>query len=217
MSAAQTALWGVLVFAVVAAIDLLVTRQLAPAAGLTDDAVIFCLGLIAASLAGTVALLKILRRHDPPNYLGLTFPPLKIFGLWTLSAGVKIALLELAAWLFTRPSVPPAWQETFADATAKPLLVVALIIVGPLFEEMFFRGFLHRGLAATRLRWIGAIAITSVLFSLAHFPADLWSFAHGILVGTLLGGARHHSGSIAPSIAIHAILNGKVLVQLALA
>jgi membrane protease YdiL (CAAX protease family) len=81
-------------------------------------------------------------------------------------------------------------------------LVVA--VLGPVAEEVVFRGFLWGALE----RWLPPVVVlvlTTGLFALAHLdpvhtPAVLF-------VGLFLGWLRHVSGSLAPSVLCHAVNN----------
>jgi membrane protease YdiL (CAAX protease family) len=220
LSPGRTAAWALAVLVVVGAVNTLVQVALAaPAgpAGLRDDATIFSLGLILGSLAGSALLLWILRAREPRRDLALTAPRLVHFALWIVITAITIYVTGALGVLLGHPAVPTAWQTTFDNASSPRLLAFALVVVAPLFEEGYFRGFLHRGLAASRLGPTGAVLLIAVLFTLVHFPEDLWTATLGLVNALLLGLARVHTGSIVPGIAIHALLNATILVQLALA
>jgi uncharacterized protein len=86
---------------------------------------------------------------------------------------------------------------------------VVTCVVGPICEEILFRGFMFRSLANWRRPWQAAL-ITGVLFGGTHAlsaPAvDLVPLA---VFGVLLCGIYQWSGSIYPCIALH-ILNNAV-------
>ncbi len=63
-------------------------------------------------------------------------------------------------------------QETGSVFGMTGFLVLALI-VGPVMEEVVFRGYLQSALARRMPHW-GAIAITSLLFMAGHGPTILW-------------------------------------------
>ncbi|WP_141727573.1 CPBP family intramembrane glutamic endopeptidase [Thermogemmatispora onikobensis] len=88
--------------------------------------------------------------------------------------------------------------------TTVTLLVLA-VIVAPLCEEIFFRGFvfpgLRRGLATG---W--AVLASALVFGLAH--ADLGSLPVLIVIGLLLALLRWWSGSVYPGLLLHMLNNG---------
>lgn len=217
LSLARTALWALAIL-VVAAAGQVLAAALAPAAaaGLRADGRVFSLGIILGSLAGGALLVWALRGRDPRAYLALTRPRLAHLVVWLLLGALLVALQALAADLLGRPAIPALWHETWRATDAAWLLVLALVVVAPIFEEAYFRGFLHRGLAA-RLGPAPAVALVALLFTLVHAPEDAWTLVHGLSNALLLGLARHHTGSILPGVLVHAGLNAHVLVQLALA
>lgn len=220
LSPAKTLGWGLAILAVTAVVHGLTALAMGgdpDPANLRDDGLVFSVGILTSALAGGAFTVWLLRRHAPRVYLALTWPPLFVLILWILIGAAKVAVLEGALWLLGRPAFPDEWLATFAATRSIPPLVLALVVAAPIYEEMYFRGLLHRGLAASRLGPIGAIAVISLLFSAAHFPGDILSLAQGVVLGVLLGVTRWQSGSILPCIIIHAMINAKMLIQLALA
>ncbi len=211
--------FGLAVVALTAVTQGLATTAIAPAtslpAGLRDDGLGFAVGILCSALAGGGLLLWLLRRHSPLGYLAVIRPGWSTFALWIAIAALTTAAVDGLTFLLGRPLVPDAWFAIFHATRGLPVLLFALVVVAPIYEEMYFRGFLHRGLAASRIGPYGAVAAIAALFSLAHFPEDAWTFTQGLVTGALLGAARQHSGSIIPCIAIHALLNAKVMIQLA--
>ena len=89
-------------------------------------------------------------------------------------------------------------------------LVVSAVMVAPVVEEIIFRAFLQTTLRQSGLvrgRW-AAIGLASVLFTAIHFGADSWHALPGLFVLSLgLGYVYERSGSVWPSIALHASFN----------
>jgi membrane protease YdiL (CAAX protease family) len=83
-------------------------------------------------------------------------------------------------------------------------LVVAAGALGPLVEELFFRGALF-GALARRYGRAGALAAASLLFAAAH--RDLRSFAPDLVGGAVMGLVRVWSGSLWPALLVHAAFN----------
>jgi membrane protease YdiL (CAAX protease family) len=176
------------------------------------DALLFSAGIILSSIAGGAVLYLVIRVRSPRAYLALVRP--RMIALWI---GAEVAFNAVAStlrWLTTGHVVPLEWVEAMRNAPVA-LVLVALAVFAPLFEESFFRGFLHRGLAASRLRVPGAIIVTSLLFTLAHFPADTFALFETLLGALLLASARHHSRSLITPIVMHAIGNASFVILLA--
>jgi membrane protease YdiL (CAAX protease family) len=94
----------------------------------------------------------------------------------------------------------------------KLALVLVIAVLGPLVEELFYRGALFSPMRR-RHGVIGVVAVTSALFALAHVQ---WQMLLPIgIVGIALGVLRSESGSLWPSALMHGIFNGLTLISLA--
>jgi uncharacterized protein len=212
LSAARTAAWGLLVLAATGLAQALTTAAMAA----HDEGTRFGVGVLVSASVGGALLLALLRGRSPRVDLALTWPRATTLIAWVLIAAATAAALDCVALALGRPRISDEWFVVFHGAQCLPALLLALVVVAPVYEEMFFRGLLHRGLAASRAGPVGAVLGVAALFSLAHFPADAWSFAHGLALGVLLGAARQSSGSLVPCIVVHALLNARVVLELAL-
>jgi membrane protease YdiL (CAAX protease family) len=99
--------------------------------------------------------------------------------------------------------------EEPAPATfmAKVFYFIEATIFAPVVEELVFRGFLFRGLAASRLGPVGAIALTALLWSAIHDDRTWIGFVKIVCDGLLLAWLRWRSGSTIPTIAVHSLHN----------
>lgn len=91
--------------------------------------------------------------------------------------------------------------------------LVVSVIVAPICEEMFFRGFVFMGLLRVMPVW-GAILLSAFLFATAH--VDLGSFAVLFIIGIALAFVRWRTRSLWPSVLLHLLNNaiGTVLILL---
>jgi hypothetical protein len=86
----------------------------------------------------------------------------------------------------------------------------ALVAGAPaVFEEVGFRGLVQGRLAET-LGARGALAVQAALFAFLHLTPAI--FPSHFLVGLALGWLRVATGSLWPGMAVHAALNGLVLL-----
>lgn len=95
-------------------------------------------------------------------------------------------------------------QAKNAPFTTYATLIVS-VLVAPICEEVFFRGFVLPGF----LRGMPvamAIILSSLIFAVAH--ADIGSFVVLFVIGIALGFLRWRTGSIWPGIILHTINNG---------
>jgi membrane protease YdiL (CAAX protease family) len=90
------------------------------------------------------------------------------------------------------------------------LLFVGLALCAPLGEELFFRGYLQSRLVARAGAFYG-IAITALLFALAHF--DLMHSTATFAMGLALGYAAFRAESTWVTVAAHFINNVLAVVS----
>lgn len=83
-------------------------------------------------------------------------------------------------------------------------LVAGAVLIAPICEEIFFRGFLFAGLLHRMSLWPAAL-LSAFLFALAH--GDIGSFAVLFVFGLVLAIVRWRTGSIWPGVIIHAANN----------
>ena len=95
---------------------------------------------------------------------------------------------------------------------------ISLVILPPITEEIVARGFLFGGLR-TKLPFAVAATITSVLFAAAHLGEAseglLWIAAvDTFILSLVLCYLREKTGSLWPSIGVHALKNGLAFIVL---
>lgn len=125
---------------------------------------------------------------------------------WT----IPLALLAVyAVTYFHDLLVHPERQEILTLFPRTPagvtLLVLLAVVAAPLFEELFFRGFLFRGLANS-WGWMLGAAISATAFGAAH--AQLTIFVPLFTLGFALAWVYRRTGSLWTCISLHAVFNG---------
>ncbi|NLV55369.1 MAG: CPBP family intramembrane metalloprotease [Acidimicrobiales bacterium] len=202
-----------------------------------DDASLGVLALGTASLwvgmVGAVVLVLRARRADPRSSLGLAVRPLDV------PIGI---VLGVACQLVLVPVVSTPWARflgeslddlkgpacRLADKADDPFGVVLLTLVtvvgAPIVEELFFRGFVQRGVVgfmAGRFgaaglspavgRWVG-LTLTAALFALVHFQR--LQFLALLAFGLVLGVLADRTGRLGPGIVTHMAFNATTVVTL---
>jgi membrane protease YdiL (CAAX protease family) len=81
-----------------------------------------------------------------------------------------------------------------------------LVVIGPFFEEVFFRGYLYGKLRTRGISVLVSIVVTSALFGLAHMQLNVGIDTFVLSVVMCL--SREFTGSIWPSILMHMMKNG---------
>jgi len=90
------------------------------------------------------------------------------------------------------------------------LLFLAIVIIAPVGEELLFRGFLQQFLEQHWKDVTRAILVTSLFFAIIHMNS-YWLIQIYIL-GIFLGYLSWRTGSVIPSLILHAINNGTALI-----
>ena len=108
-------------------------------------------------------------------------------------------------------------QVLLAHSKEAPLTtyatLIAAVIVAPLCEEVFFRGFVFAGLCrGMPVGW--AIVLSALLFATTH--ADPGSFVVLFAIGLALAFLRWRTHSLWPGIALHALNNGAAAILIVL-
>ena len=97
-----------------------------------------------------------------------------------------------------------------------PLFWLAIVVLAPIFEEVFFRGFMFAGLERSQLGGPGAIVVTLLAWAVIHVQYDLYGIATIFVLGLLLGAARLRARSVLLTIGLRATMNLIASLQLAL-
>lgn len=220
LSAGQVAGFGLLIYILVIFVHILILIGMSvvetikgsalPIATIAGSGFYIALITILGGIIGTALIILITRYYQGSSfteYLGLTRISLKRLGVWLLIAIIYLTLMDTCSYLLKRPIVPEFMNKVVQTARFPWLLYFAFIVAAPVFEELFFRGFLYKGLSNSRLKSIGAILLTSFCWSLLHTQYDRFIVFQIFLGGVLLGFARLKTGSVYVTIGMHALQN----------
>ena len=97
--------------------------------------------------------------------------------------------------------------DTYTTAGFKPILWFGFIILAPISEEIFFRGFFFKGVECSKLGRIGAVIITALAWAALHTQCDFFGVVDIFVGGLLLGLARWKSKSVYVPIGMHIVAN----------
>jgi membrane protease YdiL (CAAX protease family) len=95
-------------------------------------------------------------------------------------------------------------------------VIVAVVVVGPIGEEVLFRGFLFRGWVTPNWRGVIAAVVIPVLWSAMHLQYDWFGMSQVFLIGLVLSWLRWRSGSCLLTIVLHMLVNLVGMVEVAL-
>lgn len=124
--------------------------------------------------------------------------------------GVLAAIITITLGsLLPRPPVQTEMEELLRSRASILLVGFFAITLGPLFEELAFRGFLMPLLVRT-FGAVAGVALQAVPFALLHGNEYAWAWQQIVLLflaGTAFGWMRYKTGSTAASTYMHAGYN----------
>lgn len=136
--------------------------------------------------------------------LGLRAPVLRKAWPWILLFMAWIAA-EWAITASTRAIATEGYAEQMAQRSF-PELLLSMVVLGPLWEELLFRGAMFSALLRRWGVWAAAI-IPSILWGLIHTDYEWWVVASTVGSGVVLAVIRWKSGSLYPPLVLHAAVN----------
>jgi membrane protease YdiL (CAAX protease family) len=176
--------------------------------------------VIVSAFAGTgliLAFIKVRRGAGIIEYLGLK----KISWKAALVAiAITAAFLILEALFSVYLQVGEGETNTMTDiyntAVWPALLWIAIVVFAPFFEEPLIRGFLFEGFRRSRLGLIGAIFLTSIIWTCLHIGYSVYSLGAIFCFGLVLGAVRYKTGSLWSTVLMHAFNNAVAMALIAL-
>jgi uncharacterized protein len=223
-----TALWGLFIFAAmfvgqIAVVAWFVLQREGPinvaaAVHVVGGGLTISLSVIMGLPAVLAALWIAIRISRTPfaDYLALWRPS------WTdLAIGVVALFVLVMGWdLLSRAAgreiAPGFMGEVLKSARADGalwLLVIAFTIAAPVSEEFFARGFLYRGWSESFLGPVGAILLSSLVWTALHLQYDWFFFGEVFSIGLLLGYLRYRFDSTWLTVIVHGLNNLAAVVQ----
>jgi uncharacterized protein len=171
-------------------------------------------GLICIPL--TLLFTKLRKNISIKNYIGFREPLTREWVKWLLILAAFLFLSDAVSLLLHQPIAPPFMVDAYKTASFVPALLFAIIIVAPIFEEIFFRGFLFQGIRYSRLGPIGAIGMTSFFWAVIHLQYDIYVIVTLFALGLLLGIARLKTGSIHLLMVMHSVTSLVATIEMVL-
>lgn len=87
---------------------------------------------------------------------------------------------------------------------------VSAAIISPVYEEIFYRGFLYR-FFSSRFGIIAGLLISSTIFTIVHIPTYN-TLPVNFVSGLIFAWAFQKTGSVIPGIIIHGAFNGLAVI-----
>lgn len=135
--------------------------------------------------------------------------------LWVV---IALAVTHFLAWIYRSLILPAFGHEGIIGGGTKMFnfiqskggvlemsgFLLLALVVGPVMEEVVFRGYLQSSLAKKMPLWV-AIFITSVVFTIGHSPMLLWPMY--FLYSATWGWIFIRTGSLKMAVLIHMLSN----------
>jgi uncharacterized protein len=164
-------------------------------------------------LFGVLAIL--FRLHDRPFWKSLAWRPPSISPVAIVAAGMAAALfVAIFGSLIHTPNTANPMTELMKGRVSLILMAAFGVTVGPLCEELAFRGFLQP-LLVRSIGPIPGIFAAAIPFGLLHFQEYGYSWRHALLIsvaGAAFGWMRYATGSTSASTLMHSAYNAFVFV-----
>jgi membrane protease YdiL (CAAX protease family) len=223
-----TAFWGLFVFAAmfvgqIGVVAWLVLRQggpidIAAAVHVVGGGLTISLSVVMGLPAVLAALWIAIRVSRTPfaEYLALRWPSRTDLAIGVVALIVLVMGWDLLSRAVGREIVPGFMGEVLNSARTDGslwLLVIAFVVAAPISEEFFARGFLYRGWSESFLGPVGAVILSSLVWTALHLQYDWFFFGEVFSIGLLLGYLRYRSNSTWLTVIVHGLNNLAAVVQ----
>jgi len=178
--------------------------------------------VLTAQLAGYIflgaTLMLILRvQYRKPFWVSLGWVEPRVrYTLLAFSGGGTAIVVALLAYLIGTPTTSNPMLELLKDRASILLVGIFGVTIGPLFEELAFRGFLQP-LLVRSLGTVPGILAAALPFGVLHYWEYGKSWRHVLVIslaGAVFGWMRHVTGSTKASTIMHSAYNAMFFVAL---
>ena len=170
-------------------------------------------GALYLSLKGALQL-----RYHRPVFQSLGWRRAGINPLLMIFGGILLAfLISLGASALHTPKIPTPFDQLTGSPVELTIFGIMAIVIAPIFEELFFRGFIQPLLSRT-FGVIAGVLLTAVLFGSLHLMEYAWAWQYALfisLAGAVFGWLRARTNSIIPSTVMHGAFNAVSVIALA--
>ncbi len=129
---------------------------------------------------------------------------------WCVAFGPVLAVTVGALGVVLRaPELPDPVKDLVTGRVALAIVMLFVVVLGPIYEELFFRGFLYP-LLTKSFGPLAGILLSALPFALLHGAQYQWAWQQVSLVGlagVAFGYVRYRTGSTAASTILHGCFN----------
>lgn len=187
--------------------------------GLTHSGFVLSIGSFATTLICVPVIflvIKLKKGLTIRKYLAFKFVKANTLLPWFLTIAAFLLSYDVLTYLIGRPIVPEFMTTAYKTARFQPLLWIAFIVMAPVAEEIFYRGFLFKGFQSTFLRPIGTVLLTAFLWAIIHRQYDYYDITFVFIIGIILGTARLKTESILTVVYLHGFMNLVATIETAI-
>lgn len=153
-------------------------------------------------------------KYDRPFWRSLGWKwPFRGAAACLLFGPILALTIGAIGYVLKTPIIKLPFEEMLVDRPTMALFSIFVVVLGPLCEELAFRGFLMPVLMRT-FGVAAGIVLTAILFGSLHAAEYQWSWKHVFLItlaGAVFGWIRYATGSTAGSVLMHATYNAAQL------
>lgn len=149
--------------------------------------------------------------HRIWDFLALAPVPPLTFLRWVGYTALIVLAVEVLEPLLREGLGGSGPDDPLAAAELTIVMVLAVAVVAPIFEEVVFRGFLFQGLRATSLGTGGTILVLTSIWTLLHAQPDPATMIFVFCLGLVFAAARVRTGSLLVPIGLHGLFNAVML------
>jgi hypothetical protein len=168
-------------------------------------------GILGTGL--TLIFIKIRKGAGIREYLGFkAFPKIYFLILSAIIIGLVVLSFVLDQFV-PSPQDTVFLVDTYKTSTWPVFLWIAVVGFAPLFEEIFFRGFVFVGFQQSRLGAAGTIAVTSVVWAILHMQYTVYGIISILVLGVVFGLVRVKTNSLWSTLFLHAAWNALAMLS----
>jgi len=183
--------------------------------GLLEDGLLMGFsGVVTAviGLALVAIVIKLRKSYSIKEYLG--FRPISRKTILTILpiAGGFFLILYLMSFIPGRTE-NDLIVESYKTSVWPALFWINAVILAPVLEEIFFRGFIFVSFRRSKLKVAGTIVITSSIWTLLHIGQyDIYDLFSVFIFGLVLGMLRQKTDSLWSPVIVHSVYNLIVMI-----
>jgi membrane protease YdiL (CAAX protease family) len=169
---------------------------------------LFQIALTLVTIAIVFVVCKF-RKLPVRETLGLVVPETKTFLFW-IGLYLPIFAVTEAAYFGLGLAKGNVWEwQGFVTV----LRILKIAVLGPISEELIFRGILFDRISHARPGPIAAIILTAIFFAVGHYRYDYMDVLFILIDGLYFGLVRYKTGSVLITIVLHMFINAVAVVE----